>query len=412
MTLFNIISILISLTAAFAYLNYRFIRLPSAIGLTVVALVVSLGVAVFGRFQPDMVLWARQLVAHIDFTEAVFHGLLSFLLFAGAIHVNLNEMAQQKWFIGMLATLGLVTSMFVIGGLLYLAALALAIKLPFLYCLIFGALISPTDPIAVLGILKKAGVPRSLEIKVAGESLFNDGVGVVAFVTLVGIAGGSHEASFGGIAVLLLQEAVGGIAIGIALGYVGYLMLKSVDDYVVEITVILAMATGGYALSEALHTSAPLAVVVMGLIIGNHGKLLAMSETTQEHLFGFWTLTDELLNALLFTLIGLEMIIVPFVPEHFKLALLAIAIVLVARFVSVGVPVMLARPFRQFTPNAIKIMTWGGLRGGISVALALSLPLNPYRDIIVEATYGVVIFSIIVQGLTVGKLVNREPARS
>ena len=406
MTLFNIISILISQTAAFAYINYRFIRLPSAIGLTVVALVMSLGVAIFGRFQPEMVVWAQQLIKQIDFTDVVFHGMLSFLLFAGAIHVNLSEMAEQKWFIGILATFGLVTSMFIIGVLLYYVGIALEIKLPFLYCLIFGALISPTDPIAVLGILKKAGVPKSLEVKVAGESLFNDGVGVVVFITLVGIASSGQDVTFGDVSMLFLQEAVGGIAVGMVLGYLGYVILKSVNDYVVEITVTLAMATGGYALSEALHTSAPLAVVVMGLIIGNHGKVFAMSKTTQEHLFSFWTLIDELLNALLFTLIGLEMIVILFVPEHFKLALLAIVIVLFARFVSVGIPVLLARPF-QFTPNAIKIMTWGGLRGGISVALALSLPLSPYRDLIIEATYSVVIFSIIVQGLTVGKLVEK-----
>lgn len=412
MTLFNIISILISLTAAFAYINYRFIHLPSAIGLTVVALVMSLAVAVFGRFQPEMVAWAQQLIKQIDFTDVVFHGMLSFLLFAGAIHVNLNEMAEQKWFIGILATVGLVTSMFIIGILLYYVGVMLEIKLPFLYCLIFGALISPTDPIAVLGILKKAGVPKSLEVKVAGESLFNDGVGVVVFITLVGIASGGHEVTIGDVSKLFLQEAVGGIVVGMILGYLGYLILKSVNDYVVEITVTLAMATGGYALSEALHTSAPLAVVVMGLIVGNHGKVFAMSDTTQEHLFSFWTLIDELLNALLFTLIGLEMIVILFVPEHFKLALLAIVIVLFARFMSVGIPVLLAKPFRQFTPNAIKIMTWGGLRGGISVALALSLPLSPYRDLIIEATYSVVIFSIIVQGLTVGKLVEKKEPES
>ncbi|MHB1333186.1 MAG: cation:proton antiporter [Sulfuriferula sp.] len=412
MTLFNIISILISLTAAFAYINYRFIHLPSAIGLTVVALVMSLAVAVFGRFQPEMVVWAQQLIKQIDFTDVVFHGMLSFLLFAGAIHVNLNEMAEQKWFIGILATVGLVTSMFIIGILLYYVGVMLEIKLPFLYCLIFGALISPTDPIAVLGILKKAGVPKSLEVKVAGESLFNDGVGVVVFITLVGIASGGHDVTIGDVSKLFLQEAVGGIVVGMILGYLGYLILKSVNDYVVEITVTLAMATGGYALSEALHTSAPLAVVVMGLIVGNHGKVFAMSDTTQEHLFSFWTLIDELLNALLFTLIGLEMIVILFVPEHFKLALLAIVIVLFARFVSVGIPVRLAKPFRQFTPNAIKIMTWGGLRGGISVALALSLPLSPYRDLIIEATYSVVIFSIIVQGLTVGKLVEKKEPES
>ncbi|MHB1246191.1 MAG: cation:proton antiporter [Sulfuriferula sp.] len=412
MTLFNIISILISLTAAFAYINYRFIHLPSAIGLTVVALVMSLAVAVFGRFQPEMVVWAQQLIKQIDFTDVVFHGMLSFLLFAGAIHVNLNEMAEQKWFIGILATVGLVTSMFIIGILLYYVGVMLEIKLPFLYCLIFGALISPTDPIAVLGILKKAGVPKSLEVKVAGESLFNDGVGVVVFITLVGIASGGHDVTIGDVSKLFLQEAVGGIVVGMILGYLGYLILKSVNDYVVEITVTLAMATGGYALSEALHTSAPLAVVVMGLIVGNHGKVFAMSDTTQEHLFSFWTLIDELLNALLFTLIGLEMIVILFVPEHFKLALLAIVIVLFARFVSVGIPVRLAKPFHQFTPNAIKIMTWGGLRGGISVALALSLPLSPYRDLIIEATYSVVIFSIIVQGLTVGKLVEKKEPES
>jgi len=406
MKLFNILAILITLSALFSYVNYRYFRLPNAIGLMLIALLVSLGLIALGAFGLGLDEDARRLLDSIDFDETLLHGMLSFLLFAGALHVNLSDLYRQKWIIGFLATGGVVGSTFLMGVLSWQIFGMLGIDMPLIYCLLFGALISPTDPIAVLSILKRAGVPESLETKISGESLFNDGVAVVVFLVLLEIATGVHEVTAGTVAALFVKEALGGVIFGLAVGAVAYWMLKSVDNYQVEVLITLALVTGGFALADAIHISGPIAIVVAGLLIGNHGRMLAMSERTREHLDTFWELVDEILNAVLFVLIGLEVLVLTFSRQYFIASFLIIPLLLGSRFVSVGLPVVVLRYFRQFSPNVVKILTWGGLRGGISVALALSLPASNSREAILAVTYSVVVFSILVQGLTIGRLVR------
>jgi len=410
MGLFEIIAILISLAALFSYLNERFIRLPATIALMLIALLMSLGLIGLDLMGLGVAEHAETMLAQVDFNKALMHGMLSFLLFAGALHVNLNDLASQKWVISLLATVGVVISTFVVGLLSWWLLGRLGIDLPLIYCLLFGALISPTDPIAVLGILKTVNAPKSLETKITGESLFNDGIGVVVFVVIFGIAVEGHSASAASILELLLVEAGGGILFGLLVGGVAYYLLKQVDNYSVEILISLAVVTGGYALAEALHVSAPITVVVAGLLIGNHGRLLAMSEHSREHLDTFWELMDEVLNAVLFVLIGLEILVLSFSSAYLVASVLLIPIVLLARLVSVSIPVALLRLRRKFSPHVIKVMTWSGLRGGISVALALSIPPGPERDVILVATYVVVVFSILVQGLTIARLLKATKA--
>ncbi len=408
MKLFNVLAILVTLAAVFSYVNHRYIRLPNTIGLMLISLLVSLGLIALGPLGLGLEEDARHLLENIDFDETLLHGMLSFLLFAGALHVNLGDLAKQKWFIGTLATFGVVSSTFIIGFISWWLLAAMGFELPLIYCLLFGALISPTDPIAVLGILKKADVPDSLETKITGESLFNDGVAVVVFLVFLEIAKGAHEITVLMVAGLFLKEALGGVVYGLTIGAVTYWMLKSVDNYQVEVLITLALVTGGFALADVLHISGPIAIVVAGLLIGNHGRLLAMSQRTRDRLDTFWELLDEVLNAVLFVLIGLEILILTFSRMYFIAGLLLIPLVLVARFLSVGFPVIILRLFRSFSPNVIKILTWGGLRGGISVALALSLPPGKNRDTILAITYVIVVFSIIVQGLTIGRLVRKS----
>ncbi len=408
MKLFNVLAILVTLAAVFSYVNHRYIRLPNTIGLMLISLLVSLGLIALGPLGLGLEEDARHLLENIDFDETLLHGMLSFLLFAGALHVNLGDLAKQKWFIGTLATFGVVSSTFIIGFISWWLLAAMGFELPLIYCLLFGALISPTDPIAVLGILKKADVPDSLETKITGESLFNDGVAVVVFLVFLEIAKGAHEITVLMVAGLFLKEALGGVVYGLTIGAVTYWMLKSVDNYQVEVLITLALVTGGFALADVLHISGPIAIVVAGLLIGNHGRLLAMSQRTRDRLDTFWELLDEVLNAVLFVLIGLELLILTFSRMYLMAGLLLIPLVLVARFLSVGFPVIILRLFRSFSPNVIKILTWGGLRGGISVALALSLPPGKNRDTILAITYVIVVFSIIVQGLTIGRLVRKS----
>jgi monovalent cation:H+ antiporter, CPA1 family len=405
--LLEIFSLLVVLSAIFSYLNHRVLGLPTAIGLMAIALVFSLGLVLLGwAWLPGIADRAERILERIDFNVTLMHGMLSFLLFAGALHVNLSDLARLKWIIGSLATIGVITSTFIVGTLTWLAFHLIDLELPFLYCLLFGALISPTDPIAVLGILKTLGAPKSLETKITGESLFNDGVGIVVFLALLGMAGGGREAPMTllDIELLFIQEAVGGIAVGLVLGWIAYWMLKTVDSYQVEILISLALVMGGYSLADHLHTSGALAVVVAGLLIGNHGRTFAMSERTREHLDTFWELVDELMNAVLFVLIGFEVLVMAFTPHHLVAAALVIPIVLVARFISVSVPIGVFRMQRSLTPGVVRILTWGGLRGGISIALALSLPAGPERTVILSITYAVVVFSILVQGLTLPRV--------
>ncbi|GAB4346381.1 MAG: sodium:proton antiporter [Gammaproteobacteria bacterium] len=408
MTLFDVIALLLTLSALFSYLNYRFIRLPATIGVMLIALLMSLVLLLFGRLGIPLHTQAARLLSGIDFNQTLLHGMLSFLLFAGALHVNLGDLASQKRVIGLLATVGLLVSTALVGIASWGLFALLGLEIPLIYCLLFGALISPTDPIAVLGILKKAGVAKSLETKITGESLFNDGVAVVVFIVLLGLVQGGGEMGAVDVLRLFLQEAVGGAVLGLVLGWLTYRLLASVDHYQVEVLLSLALVTGGYSLASALHLSGPIAIVVAGLLIGNHGRQYAMSERTRRHLDTFWELVDEVLNAVLFLLIGLELLVISFTGAYLLAGLVMIPTVLVARWVSVSLPVVALQRVRSFTPGVIKVLTWGGLRGGISVALALSLPAGEVRDLILAVTYAVVVFSIAVQGLTIGALVKRN----
>jgi len=405
------IATLLALVAAFGYLNHRFLRLPRNIGLLLIALLASIVALLIDALVPG---WGvgpglRAELLEIDFSETLMQGLLSFLLFAGALHVDLSRLASRGWAIAVMATAGLLFATAFIGGAMWLVFGVVGLDIPLIYCLLFGALISPTDPVAVLGILKGAGVPPALEAKIAGESLFNDGVAVVVFLILLELVRG--PAVDDGIVVhaliLFLQEGGGGALLGLATGTLAFLALRSIDEYSLEVIITLALVTGAYELAELLHVSGPIAVVVAGLLIGNHGRRLAMSETTRSHLSNFWTLLDEILNAVLFLLIGLEVLILRFQPAVLWSALLAIPVVLLARFLSVGGAIRLLGLWRDFTPGAIRVLTWGGLRGGISVALALSLPAGPERDAILTVCYAVVLFSILVQGLTIAAVVRR-----
>ena len=395
--------------AAFAaWINHKFIRLPNTIGIMLLALLLSLVLVILGALGfPFLKEMAASTIAELDFGEILMQGMLSFLLFAGALHVNFEDLAQQKRVIGLMATLGVVLSTFLIGSASWLVFELLGFGVPFIYCLLFGALISPTDPIAVLGILKQAGVAKSLETKITGESLFNDGVGVVVFLVLLGIATSGKDITLGNVALVFAEEAIGGALFGLLIGWITFVMLKSLDDYKVEVLLTLALVIGGYTFAQTIHVSGPIAVVVAGLLIGNMGRSLAMSDTTRSHLDSFWELLDEILNALLFVLIGLEMLIISLQGQYLLAGVIMIPLVLFARFVSVGLSVTLLRPFRSFSPHAVKLMTWGGLRGGISIALALSLPAFEGRDLLLTITYVIVVFSITVQGLTLGGLAKK-----
>ncbi len=412
MSVIDSVAILISVTALFSYLNYRFIKLPTTIGVMLIALVASLVLIGIASFNPSVSSSARQVFQNIDFSEALMQGMLSFLLFAGALHIDLADLSRERWPIGTLAIVGVILSTVVFGTAVFYILLWLGQPISFAWALLFGALISPTDPIAVMGILKSARVSKSLEVQIAGESLFNDGIGVVAFLVMREIAIGGHELSAGRVAALFLHEAVGGALFGLVIGWIIYRMLKSVDNYQVEVLLTLALVIGGYALTSALHMSGPIAIVVAGLLIGNHGRAFAMSATTRQHLDTFWELLDEILNAFLFVLIGLKVLVLSISRERLWAGLAAVPALLLARWISVIFPVAVLKRWFRFGRGSVTIMTWGGLRGGISVALALSLPAGTERELILAMTYLIVVFSILVQGLSIGKVVNwatREP---
>ena len=412
--LINIATAVITLAAIFGYINHRWLKLPSTIGLVVIALVSSLGVIALDAAVPDLNLrdTARAAFLQIDFHETLMEGLLSFLLFAGALHVNLDELIARKWAIGSLATVGvLISTALNAVGIYYLAQL-LGLDLPFVWALVFGALISPTDPVAVLGILKTVpGVPASLRAKIAGESLFNDGVGVVVFAILVTIAvGGGHGGEAIGaldVAELFVVEAFGGALLGLLTGLIAFYAMKSIDEYNLEILITLSLVMLTYGIATQLHISGPIAVVVAGLLMGNHGTRLAMSDKTRQHVETFWNLLDEVLNAALFLLIGFEVIALSFSTPELIAMLSAIPLALAARFISVSIPITLLGLRQEYTKGAIPVLTWGGLKGRISVALALSLPDVAAREPILAITYGVVVFSIIVQGLSIRRVVER-----
>ncbi len=407
MSLFEFIGALATAVAVFGYFNYRFIHLPDTVGITAMGLLVSLALAVVGRYVPGAVDWATSFAQRLDFPDVVFHGLLSILLFAGSLHINVSELAKERLPIIVLATVGVLLSTVLVGFATHWILAALGTNIPLAYCFLFGALISPTDPIAVLGVLKTAGVPKSLEMIFSGESLFNDGTGVVAYLVLVGIVTGTAEPTFSAVGLLLAVEVLGALVVGLAVGYVAFFMLKGVDSYAVEILITLAVATGGYSFAERLHVSAPLAVVVMGLVIGNHGARSAMSKKTRQHLFPFWELLDEILNLVLFGLIGIKLLALAADDISWSEAALLVPVVLLARFASVGLPKLALRPWLTPRPHVVKIMTWGGLRGGISVALALSLPDFAGRLLFVQATFAVVLFSLLVQAPTLGRVLKQ-----
>lgn len=415
MNLLDTSAVLITLAAVFGYINHRLFKLPTSIGIMIIGLVLSAVLLAFGNHFPNFVEAADGFVEQIDFNETVMQVMLSFLLFAGALHVNLSDLRDQKWVVAILASIGLIVSTFIVGSISYYIFGMFGIEMPFLWCLVFGALISPTDPVAVLGILKKVGVPKSLETKITGESLFNDGVGVVVYLALVSMAATGAAIDDGNVLAevgnLFLMEVGGGVLLGAALGFLGYSMLKSIDSYQVEILITLALVLGGYRLASSLHLSGPLAMVVAGLMIGNQGRLMAMSDTTREHLDMFWELVDEVLNALLFLLLGLEIFVLSWSVPAFSAGVLMIVVVLGARMIAVSLPVLILQKTKTFSPGVIRILTWGGLRGGISVALALALPKEGLdeglRQAILMATYCVVIFSIAIQGLTLKPVITK-----
>lgn len=399
----DIVAMLLVLTAVFAYLTHRYTKLPTAIGVMASALLLS--VAFSGLDQlglPAFKAHEVSLLKSIDFTTVLLQGMLSLLLFAGALHVDLNGLKDRLWQVSALALLGTMASTLLIGcGCFYLLTFV-GIDLPLAYCMLFGALISPTDPIAVLAIMKSASVQKNLEITIAGESLFNDGVAVVLFALLLEMTTSGTPPSVFHALELFGREAVGGAAFGLVAGYVAYRMIKQIDNYQIEVLITLATVIGGYALASELHVSGPIAMVVVGLLIGNQGRALAMSDRTREYLDMFWELVDQILNGVLFVLMGLEVAVIAFPRHSFLAAAMIIGVTLAARFLAAGMPVVLWHRWFGLPRGSAQILTWGGLRGGISVALALSLPQGPEREVIVMLTYSVVLFSIFGQGLTVG----------
>lgn len=416
MSVFSLVSILITLAAVSSYFNYRYIKLPTTIGVMLVALITSLILIVVSPYADGLSEQAAALVARIDFDQVLLHGMLAFLLFAAAIHVKFDNLEREWLPIALLAVVGTLVSTFIVGTLAWLVLGWMGLGIPYLQALLFGALISPTDPIAVVAIMKSVGAPQQLESQIAGESLFNDGLGVVVFLVLLQLSGldapaaeDAHAASsidMAAIGLLLLKEVGGALLLASIMGYVTYQMLKRVDNYQVEVLLTLALAMGLYALADSLHLSAPIAVVIAGLFIGNHGRLFAMSEKTRENVDTFWELIDEILNVVLFFLIGLELLILPIERAWLLAGVLMIPIVLAARlFCVAGIIGPLGR-IKDQSKGAITILTWGGLRGGISVAMALSLPEGELRNLVLTLTYCVVVFSIVVQGLTMSKLIR------
>ena len=422
MSLFDIVAVLMTLAAVFGYINHRWLKLEPSVGLLMISLASSLGMMVLHWVFPrlEIVTQIQTAVSSIDFNEALMHGMLGFLLFAGALHVDLEYFIKRKATIASLATVGLLISTFLVGWLSWLVFGWLDLHISFLACLVFGALISPTDPIAVMGTLKTLHAPKGLEANIAGESLFNDGVAVVVYTGLVTLlaaqtghgaaaAGGhGHEAmGAGDMAIFFLREAGGGALLGLVAGYVAYRLMLSIDEYRVEVTITLALVMGAYSLAWALHVSGPIAMVVAGILIGNRGRALAMSAEVADYLEKFWELLDEILNALLFMLIGIEVLVVAFSVKSLIAGVIVIFIVLLARLISVAVPISVIGLRAQFPRGVVRILTWAGLRGGISVALALSLPPSPEKQLILTCTYLVVLFSIVVQGLTIKKVLAR-----
>lgn len=413
MEIYSIITIIILLAATFGYINHRFIKLPGTIGIMLISLVASLVVIILDHIYPQIFVTTRRAISIIDFNTVVLKIMLSFLLFAAAIHIDVKKLRIERAAIVTFSTISILISTFIVGFLFYITTSIFGLKVNFLYCLLFGSLISPTDPIAVVGILKKAKIPASLETKISGESLFNDGVGVVLFITFYEVARqGFSNISVWDVLWLFLKEAGGGLLLGWLLGYLCYWALKSIDNYVVEVMITLAIVMGGYTLAGELHVSGPLAMVIAGLITGDKSLGFGVSDITRDYLTKFWEMMDELMNAILFLLIGFEMLIVAFNLTLFWLGCIAIIIVLFARLISVLLPIIILKNKKAFVKSEIPILTWGALRGGISVALALSVPKYMYGNMFVSITYIIVLFSIVIQGLTIEKFAKKLSDRN
>jgi len=408
MELYYSFSVLIVLASFFAYLNIRFLKLPSTIGIMIIAMVSSILLVITGNIFPKTFLNFSKLIAEFDFTEVLMGAMLNFLLFAGAVHINLKDLREQRGPIMVFSTVSVIISTIAIGVILDFVTDLAHIDIPFIYCLLFGALISPTDPIAVLSILKDAKVPKSLETKIAGESLFNDGVAVVIFAVILQLAQDpASDFSMAHVSWLLIKEALGGFILGTVLGIQASKAMRKVDDYKVSVLITLSVVMGGYLIAHAAHISGPLTMVAAGIIIGNYGKKTAMSPTTKDYLNKFWELIDEILNAILFLFIGFELLLIPDILSYWPIGIACIGIVLFSRFISIWIPTKIIPFKKKFETSTIKILVWGGLRGGVSIALALSIAEGPSKQVILAITYFVVVFSIIVQGLTIGKLANK-----
>ena len=406
MILFTILSYIFTLAVMLSYLNARFVKMQTTTAVMTGSLILSLLLLLIGRLHfLDLVHPLSHLLRQIDFHALLLDGMLSFLLFAGALTIDINQLRRFKWEIGVLASIATLASALIIGfGSFYLLSW-LNFSIPLVYCLLFGALISPTDPIAVLAMFKELKAPDGLDTCVAGESLFNDGVGIVIFLSLYEVAFSGNPITFSAVSSLFLHEAVGGILYGLGLGLLAYWLIKPIDNHKIEILTTLAVATGGYALAQAMNISGPLAMVVAGIFIGNNGHNFNMSKRTRENLDNFWELIDEILNVILFVLIGLELLVINLNTKTLLAGLLGIGLVLGTRFLTVGIPISLFKLKKRYKPYTIRILVWGGLRGGLAVALALALPSGPERDVILTLTYAVVVFTIIVQGLTIKPLI-------
>lgn len=408
MDIFSIITILTVLSAVFAFINTKFLKLPFTIGLMIISIVFTLVIITLGKLNHFFIEEAELLIGSIDFETVLLDVMLSFLLFAGALHTKLDSLRAMKAPIAVFATIGVVLSTFFVGTMMYAVFLAFGHEINYIYCLLFGALISPTDPIAVLGILKDANAPKKLEVKIVGESLFNDGVGVVIFLVIFKLAQkGAESVAAGEVGLLFLEEVVGGIGLGLITGWLTFRLMKVIDHYETEVIITLALVMGLSVLAHYLHVSGPLAVVVAGIFIGNKSPKIAWSETTNNYVDKFWELIDVLLNAILFVLIGLELLIITATEEYLVFGLIAVPMALLARYLAMAGPIAIFKNRLDFIPKTGLIMTWGGIRGGISIALALSLEPQMERELFLTVTYVIVVFSIIVQGLTIGPLVKR-----
>lgn len=408
MKLWDVAGILLTLAAAFGYLNRRYLRLPGNVGFMLVALLVSLGLIFAPLAGMTVTDQFRSVITSIDFGAILLHGALGFLLFAGALRLELGDLLAEKWSVLSLAFASTALSTALVGGLAYALLTLLSLKVPLILCFLFGALISPTDPVAVLATLRNAGAPRALSSQLAGESLFNDGIGIVLFLVLFGVATGRGPTSPGAVIVIFVVEFFGGAVFGLLAGYAAHWMLKRVEDRIVEILITLALVAGGYALADHLHLSAPIAMVVAGLVVGGRGDNFSLSDATRRNLEMFWELIDGILNAVLFVLIGLEILSMTFHTVYIWAIVLTIPAVLFARFASVAAPATVVRLFRELPRRAVRFLTWGGLRGGLAIAMALSLPPGQSRSLLLAMTYGVVVFSVLIQGSTMGLFARRS----